>query len=959
MQVQKVHESEPFLALDPQRYQLPAALADDIVLLDHLLGEVLKAEEGDWIIDVARRLYLEEEGQDPQTVLQRYPELKDATAVKTVLRAFTVLFQLINIAEQKEIVRVNREREARAGEAPRSESISEAVQQLHQRGITAEEMQRLLDTIEIAPTITAHPTEARRRAVMDKLLAIAGWLVERAQPSEIPRLDRSLNIRGLADRELRRTLVALWDTNEIRATAVTVEDEVNNSLYYFEQTVLEVICWMHDDLRNALYEAYPDFDFKIPAFFRYHSWVGGDRDGNPNVTPDITWKTLLMHKRMMLAYYLRRVQKLQREFSLSARLAPPSEDLKASLKADEEMISSLPQSIIKRFIDEPYALKLKFMEERLRATVHHLDVLSDFRAEGPSFKAAAPAYSASHEFLHDLELLQQSLQGRHDRILATEGALAHIVIQVRTFGFHLASLDVRQHSSEHEKAVDELMSFAQVLPPGKTYSELPEDEKVEVLTRELQNVRPLLPRGWRGSEDAQTALQVFEVICHAQHYISENAINSYVISMTHGISDLLEVLLLAKEGGLFNWRRDNGETLTGAPINVVPLFETIDDLANCDELMRALFKNPAYRQHLALRKNFQEIMLGYSDSSKDGGYLAANWSLQDTQARLANACKDAGLEFRLFHGRGGTVGRGGGRANRAILAQPAGSFNGRIRFTEQGEVVSFRYGLPPMAHRHLEQIANAVLIATVDNDSDAPASATWSEAMDDVAARSRQVYRAIVYDEPDFWKFYTQATPIAHISRLPIASRPVSRSAEGLVGLEDLRAIPWVFAWVQSRYVIPGWYGIGTALGEFADNKAGGLETLQQMYREWSFFKTVLDNAQFELLRTMLETAKWYSDRVEPAELGERMHETIDQEYQKSCDILARITGQQRILEKSVMRNIIALRNPGVRPISRLQVALLEQWDKETRNGNEPDKDWREAILLSITGIAAAMQSTG
>ena len=426
---------------------------------------------------------------------------------------------------------------------------------------------------------------------------------------------------------------------------------------------------------------------------------------------------------------------------------------------------------------------------------------------------------------------------------------------------------------------------------------------------------------------------------------------------------MLEPMLLAKEAGLLRVE-PNGEMVS--ELDIVPLFETIDDLQNCDVLMGRLFETPVYRQQLKARNDFQEIMLGYSDSSKDGGFLAANWALYDTQSRLAHVCREAKVALRFFHGRGGTVGRGGGRANRAIQSQPPGTFDGRIRFTEQGEVISFRYSLPPIAHRHLEQIVSASLLAaspleTVPAETGTGEPKEWLHALADMAHFSREVYRKMVHDDPDFWIFFAQATPIKHISRLPIASRPVSRSGKKLSSVDDLRAIPWVFAWIQSRYVVPGWFGLGSGLEWFANQNGDNLALLQTMYQNFRFFKAVIDNAQLELVRAHLPTAARYAARVQPPEIGEKFHKHISEELMRTQEWVLRVTDQTELLGHApVVRATVHLRNPAVIPLSLLQVALMDAEE----NAVGPDADlsqspWREAILLSITGVAAAMQSTG
>lgn len=976
-----------FLGLDPESVGLRTPLADDIRLVDRLLGEVLRDEKEGATVRVARRLYATSarlaEGNTPpgppSALFEEIPELREPRLMRKVLRAFTILFQVMNVAEQKEIVRANRERQAdMSGGAPRPESIAEAVARLAAEGVSAEWMQKLLDRIEICPTITAHPTEARRRAVMDKLLEIADGLAERAVPADVPRLDAPLDLVAASDRQLLRSLVALRNTDELRARRVRVQDEVRNSVYFFQRTILDVVTWLHDDMQAALARYYPGHQFRIPPFLRYHTWVGGDRDGNPNVTPEVTWGTLLYHKSVMLRQYERRVLALRRRLSLSSRLMDVGQELQESLERDRALLT-LPGDYHERYAMQPYALKLSYVLRRLRATRRHLAALSDFRAEAPDFVAHPPAYASSHEFLEDLLIIQRSLRASRASVLAEEGSLPHLIAQVRTFGFHLASLDIRQHSKEHAEALDEILAAAGVTGEGTRYSSLSEDEKVRILTRELHSMRPLLPRDWRGSEKTTRALEVFEVIRHARRYISEHSVTAYIISMTHAVSDVLEVLVLAREAGLVRWvQGEDGTRALESEIDVVPLFETIEDLQGCDTLLRRLFSEKTYKLHLSARGRYQEIMLGYSDSSKDGGYLAANWNLQDTQSRLAQACRRANLDFRFFHGRGGTVGRGGGRASRAILSQPPGSFTGRIRFTEQGEVVSFRYSLRPMAHRHLEQIVNSVMLSAAADmpglnlplkgtGGETAASprrraelATFRQVMAEMAAHSRDVYRALIYDDPDFWRFYTRATPIAHISRLPITSRPTMRSGGALNALDDLRAIPWVFAWVQCRYVVPGWYGMGSGFEEYARRSPENLAILQRMYREWPFFRTVVDNAQLELVRTHLPTARLYASLVHPARLRNKFHKALVEEYERTCHWVLQVTGQKELLENApVVQRTVALRNPAILPLNRLQVALMDLWERENQAELGPESPWYDAVLLSITGVAAGMQSTG
>lgn len=951
---------EPFLSLDPEKHGISRPLAEDIRWLDKAMGDLLREQHGDDLIAVARQLFSGGDNEDARFLLSRVAEFQNPDTVKQVLRAFTVLFQLLNTAQQKEIVRINRERHQESVDTPRPESIADAIGHLASSGVGADEVQSLLLALDVCPTLTAHPTEARRRSVLDKLQAIAATLARHGSEGSGFRLDAPLTAGDPGDGELRRALTELWQTDELRSSPLTVEDEVRNVLYYFEHSILDVVAWLHDDLRDALGRNYPGHTFDVPPFVTYRSWVGGDRDGNPNVTADVTWRTLLAHKRLALRMWQDRLSAIQSELTQSERQTGISREMRDSLGADRELVGPLPKAE-QRYALEPYLLKLEFMGARIASALRHLDVLGDFHAEGPSFVPRPPAYRSAEELLLDLHIIQRSLRANRAAALADEGNLAHFATQVASFGFHLASLDIRQHSDEQADVVDELFALCGVLPEGTRYLTLDERERTRVLTKELAQPRPLLPRDWTGSERARNLMEVFEVIRHAQRYLSASAVTAYVISMTHGISDILEALLLAREAGLLRWRASDAGPVLESDLDIVPLFETIDDLGGCDALMRALFANRAYKTHLAARGRLQEVMLGYSDSSKDGGYLAANYALHDAQARLAAACRKAGVELRLFHGRGGTVGRGGGRANRAILSQPPGSFNGRIRFTEQGEVVSYRYSLPPFAHRHLEQIVNAAMLAASPIARRRPVRQSWRNAVAGMAERSREVYRALVYDDPEFWDFYTQATPIGHISSLSIGSRPSRRPGGSSGGLESLRAIPWVFAWVQSRYGLPGWFGVGSAVQWYADQVPDGEHTLCAMYAHWPFFRTLVDDLQMELLRTDMPTASMYGSLVRPPALGRRFHDAIEAEYGLTRDWALRITGASELLVNAqVVRRMVALRNPIVMPLNQLQVALMEAYGQVALLSDDLQAAaWRDAVLLSIAGIAAGMQSTG
>lgn len=917
--------------VEPESCGLSAPLSNDLREMDGMLCRVLTELEGSELIEIARSLI----GREPPPrgqLFREFPVLQDPAKLRTLARAFTVLFQLANAVEQKEIVRVNRERAD-----TRTESIADAVKGLKARGLTGEQVQKLIDGIEIMPTLTAHPTEAKRRAVLDKLQHL---LLQLSAAQGTPGLTQPLGSQYDPMEEAERTLIELWQTDEMRSARLTVAEEVRNALYFFEKTIMEVVPLLHDDLERALAQHYPEYKFSVPTFLTYRSWVGGDRDGNPNVTAAVTWRTLLDHRVTALEVYHGHVSTLRRELTESIKLVKVSSELLASIEHDKRLhLVSHDQAT--RYSQEPYVVKLLAVEARLAATVAQTQ--SMIAGEGKTRSDAC--YPGPEELLEDLRVVQRSLRENGSAQIANTGRLPHLIRQVQAFGFHLATLDVRQHSDEQAKALEEILSAAGVLPAGQTYAQLTEEQKVCLLTAEIANPRPLLSRFFHASETVARVMDVFHIIRQARIELSDRCVVAYVISMTHGVSDILEVLLFAKEAGIAH------------KLDVVPLFETIEDLHGADKLVRRLFENPEYRRHLAARDGLQEIMLGYSDSSKDGGYLAANWSLQSTLDRLARVSGETGVPIRLFHGRGGTVGRGGGRANRAILSQPAGSFHGRIRFTEQGEVISFRYGLLPIAHRHLEQIVNAVLGAASGLGAEG-AEERYGDTMRTLEEASRKSYCDLVYDDPDFWKFYTQATPIEHISLLPIASRPTFRPGKALAGIEGLRAIPWNFAWVQSRAVLVGWYGLGAALDAYVKEGPARLETLQTMYEKWPFFRTVIDNAALELVRAHLPTARMYAARVEPRSLGKRIEKLIEEEHARTSEMILKVSGQRNLLQNAaVVRRTVEFRNPCVMPLSVIQVALMDKWSDLSES--EQEGTWREAMLQSIAGIAAAMQSTG
>lgn len=937
------------LQVEAEGTGISASLSKQVNLLGALLGQAIRDHAGDDLLALVERLRLlckeagtNGSGEQHQAARELIQGLSHEQ-ILWLLRAYTAFFHLVNKAEQQEIIRINRKRARHSSpERPRPDSIDEAIHALQQRGYTLEEVHGLLAGLDIQPTLTAHPTEARRRSILYKQQHIAALLSRMSRSQQTP------EEQSAAYTEIYNQVALLLATDEVRAVRPTVEDEVAQGLYFVRHAIWETIPEIYQDVHRAL-RTYYGRAGELPVFLRYRSWIGSDRDGNPNVTADVTRATVQMQRQTALELYLGELRALRRELSISSRQAPVPQALHDALAQDARAVP-LDESDRRPYQYEPYRLKVTYMMARLQRLYRRSRGLH--AADDPP----ADRYTSA-DFIGDLELIRRCLEETGFEELAATGRLARILVQTRTFGFHMMSLDVRQHSRVHEQALTTLFRLSGV---HDDYGALAEPEKLALLEAELQNPRPLLPPGADLTEEAQTVVETFEVIREALGQ-EPRAIGSYVISMTHTVSDLLEVMLLAKEAGL--WRMQDGTV--SCPLDVVPLFETIDDLDAADRLMEALFTHPIYRQHLTARDDFQEIMLGYSDSNKDGGYWMANWALHKAQDRLGRVCRRHDVDFRLFHGRGGTVGRGGGRANQAIMAMPESVHNGRIRFTEQGEVISFRYALPDVARRHLEQIVNAMLRSTGRPAAGAPASGADDGAlMDQIADRSMAAYRALITD-PTFWPWYTRATPIEQISRLPIASRPVSRKAAQEVDFEGLRAIPWVFAWTQTRYIVPGWYGIGQAMQALIQETPAALERLQALYQSWHFFRAVVNNAQREMARARFEVARHYARLADDAAEGlaaqddaPSFHRIIGEDFARAREAILRITGQQHLLDNTpVIQKSISLRNPYTDVLNLLQIELIRRY--RAADEEEAREPLRQALFLSINGIAAAMQSTG
>jgi len=849
-----------------------------------------------------------------------------------LIRYLTVRFHLLNNAEKANITRVNQQRErAESFSHPRAESIAEGLLTVARAGLDVDQTIALLSRLDIQPTLTAHPTEARRRSLQVKLREVSELLRVRHAADTTP------SERRRAESRLRQVTQLLVVTDEVRTRRLGVLDEVRNGLHFLTGAIWDAVGLLARDVVEGVRGVHTDRAPRLcladlPPMLRYRTWMGGDRDGNPRVTSDVTRQTLELLASAARDKFCSAINELRQELSISDQRAQVPEAILASIERDAAF-KAADADLLAHAQHEPFRLRMLQVQTRL---------LRD------------PAYTC-RAMLADLLEIRDGLHKVGLADPADDGPLAELILRARVFGLHMASLDLRQHSAVHERVVAELLKAGGV---QESYASLDEPARLAILRAELVNPRPLLRRGAELSEESAEILAMLEVVAQAQSR-EPDSVRAYVVSMTHSVSDLLEVQLLMKESGLFHL----GPNGASSGLDIVPLLETIDDLKRGPVLLKALFAETVYQSQIKARgavestdgSPFQEIMLGYSDSNKDGGFLMANVALREAQEHISDICRAEGVAFRLFHGRGGTVGRGGGRANRAILSMPIAAHNGRIRFTEQGEVISFRYGVPAIARRHVEQIVSAMIVSAyrggvVGEPQAAGAPQAAASLVERLAQRSMQAYRQLI-DDPEFWPWFTTVSPVGHIGGLPIASRPVARTG-GDMTFDSLRAIPWVFSWTQMRYIAPSWYGLGTALGELSE---ADLARLHEAYGQWEFFRTLITNAQREMARSRLEIARFYA-MEHPA--GERMHTLLEKDFVAAKSAVLRISGESDLLEgEPVIGRAIAARNPWTDLLNFAQIELLNRARSEESSASPPAL--QQAIYASINAIAAAMQSTG
>ncbi|UCH48014.1 MAG: phosphoenolpyruvate carboxylase [Betaproteobacteria bacterium] len=907
-------------------------LREDIRLLGRILGDTIREQEGDRIFDLVEltrqnSIAFQRDG-DAKAKRQLESVLNDLDADDTiaVIRAYSYFSLLANIAEDQHYIRRRRAHDL-AGSRPREGTISLAVERTLDADIPAEDLIRFLSDALIVPVLTAHPTEVQRKSILDLQKQIAQLLTER------DRLQLTPQEEGRNEDGLRRAVLTLWQTRILRELRLTVEDEIENGLSYYQYTFLSEVPQLYGEVEDAL--AVKGASKPITAsFLRMGSWIGGDRDGNPFVTHHVMEHALAQHCTTVMNHYFDELNKLGSEMSQSVRLVGVSQAL-------ESLATYSPDDAIHRH-DELYRRALIGIYARLSATARALNLQLQQR---PPVAQVIP-YANSAEFGADLAIIIESLAENHSNRIA-RGRLRALRRAVDVFGFHLAALDMRQHSGVHESVVAELF----LRGAGRSgYAQLPENERRAWLLDELQVPRPLRSRFLDYSEATRNELAIIDMAADLRRRFGAQSVANYIVSMTSGVSDLLEVALLLKESGLLV----PGEK-PRLDLNLIPLFETIDDLRNSGKVMDTLFREPYYRALLESRGDVQEVMLGYSDSNKDGGFLTANWELYKAEVDLVKVFAEHGIGLRLFHGRGGTVGRGGGPSYNAILAQPPGSVAGQIRITEQGEVIASKYSDSEIGRRNLETLVaatmEATLLASQDHSHEQPG---YYEALEAMSAHAYSVYRALVYETPGFVEFFRSATPIAEIADLNVGSRPASRRKSDRI--EDLRAIPWVFSWSLARIMLPGWYGFGSAVEQWVSvSGENSVETLREMYMKWPFFHALLSNMDMVLAKSDISIASRYVELVGDARLGQEIFSRIEQEWHRTVHWLLTITGQKNLLEANpALARSLQSRSPYIDPLNHLQVDLLLRY----RRG-EHDDSLKRAILLTIKGISAGLRNSG
>ena len=915
------------IEVEPER-----PLRDDIRLLGRLLGDTVRDQEGSTAFELVEHVrqsaiaFHRDENVDARRELERILDGLSREQTMIVARAFSFFSHLANLAEDLHHSRRNR-LSAIAGEPPADGSLARALDRVAAAGVARDALDGFFRAAVIAPVLTAHPTEVQRKSVRDLEMQIERLLQTRERTRLTP------DEQAANDESVRRAVLALWQTRILRLEKLEVLDEVANGLSFFEQTFLPEVPSLYGALEDELHRRYPAAPApELPSFLRIGSWIGGDRDGNPFVTADVLARTLRMQSSRVFAFYLEQLHALGADLSLTTLVAEVSPELTAL--ADRSPDTSPHRR------DEPYRRAITGLYARVAATARDLDMHEPLRhAVGE-----APPYADVAEFAGELEIIRRSLEA-HSSALLARGRLRQLRRAVDVFGFHLAAVDLRQNSDVHQRVVAELFGAAR---PDVAYAALDEAGRIRVLVEELATPRLLSSPYIEYSAETQGELAILRTAARMQQRYGAQCVPNYVISKCDGVSDVLEVVLLLREVGLYR------AVDARLQCNVIPLFETIGDLRNAAGAMDALLSIPAYTRLLASRDNAQEVMLGYSDSNKDGGYLTSRWELFKAQTDLVETFRKHDVRMRLFHGRGGSVGRGGGPTYEAILAQPGGTVQGQIRVTEQGEVIGAKYSNAEVGRRNLEILAAATMEATLLGAAGRAPQPQYLAALEALSNSAFKAYRHLVYETPGFEDYFWESTVISEIAELNIGSRPASRNQSR--SIETLRAIPWVFSWAQCRLMLPGWYGFGSAVEAWLETHGDeGLRLLQEMHRDWPFFASVLSNMEMVLAKADVAIASRYADLVVDPELRVRIFSRIRAELEATVSALLRIMGTGELLAGNPqLSRSIKYRFPYLDPLNHIQVELLRRY----RAGDKDERS-RRGIHLTINGVAAGLRNSG
>lgn len=905
-----------------------------------LLAQIVKEQVGPHIYNVIRpltRICEElEEKFDMQKVKKLFDCLEklDEDTLFYLIHSHSIYFQLINISE--DVYSLCKDREKLKIKVPVGDSILESIKSLKEKNISEKKIQEVLNELSIEPVMTAHPTEAKRQTVLAIHLKIYQYLMNR---STYPHSSHEIkSLKELILSEIQK----LWQTGDIRLEKPTVIQEVHQGIFYFKEIFYNIIDLIYKEVEDCLKDCFPTNQFRIPPFLRIGSWIGGDRDGNPNVTPEITHNTLRLHKEVILNKYIDSVNKLIEGFSQSKYLVPVSETLNISLQKDIALFLSSSEKIIERNPHEPFRQKGSFIRRKLMNTLLNNQHDTEYIPE---------SYSTANEFMDDLLTLRKSLlESKGERIARME--LDPLIRKVEVFGFHLAKLDIRQHSERHHSLIDEMFKKLNIY--SSDYMNLGENEKIEILSQEIDSLRPLIPQHITFSKETTETFAVFQKMADVIMDISPDCLGSYIVSMTHGVSDLLAVQLLAKEAGLYG--KDDKQN-PYSHIDIVPLFETINDLRRSHIILEELFRNQIYMQNLKVRNNIQEVMIGYSDSNKEGGILTSNWELYNAQRRLSKTAEKYKVKLKIFHGRGGTISRGGSDSlGKAVAAQPKDTIRGKIKMTEQGEVISYKYAYEHTAGKRLELLVSSVISATLTSEKEDSNIKKYEEAFEKISLYSYKSYRQLI-EHPDFFKYFKEATPFLNIPMLNIGSRPIRRKKTD--ALEDIRAIPWVFSWTQSRHLISGWYAVGSGIKKFIDEDPERHEALlKEMFKKWLFFQVLIENIVMTLVKSDMNIAHCYSSIVEDKKVRNTIFSLLKKEYDSTCRMVLMLKQQDSLLlEASPLRRSLASRKPYIDLINYIQIILLKRLKKNPELNK--DQEFIKTISRTINCIAAGLRNTG